>query len=145
MFSVTPGPFAVLDRDGNALCHSARQTRQASNSARRRAVIGAWERALTDAGLMSGDRVLCVDGVTRDRGHGQDERDGYADFAHIVAESLDGAFCGCNAVPLEGSANRADGDARPAISSAWDADAYRAAFRRVALDTMPATRARRAV
>jgi len=146
MFSVTPGPFVVYDADGNALCHSPRQTRQASNSARRRAVIAVWETALVNAGLMTGSVVKCADNVTRDRGKGIDTRDGFADFGHIVSEHNDGAFCGCNAVPLEGSQNRADGDAMPSIL--WDADtreAYRLAFRAAALATMPKSRAARAV
>lgn len=141
MFAVTAGPFAVFDTDGNAICHGVRQTRHALNSARRRKVIGEWEQALTDAGLMSGSRVVCSDGVTRDRGRGEDNRDGYADFGHIIADSLDGAFCGCNALPVEGAQNRADGDARPSL--AWTTaqrEAYAQAFRAVALATMTKTK-----
>lgn len=145
--AVTPGPFAVTDADGNALCHGARQTRRSLNNARRNmTVLAPWEEALTMAGLMSGDRVVCTDGVTRSRGRGEDRRDGFADFGHIVADSLDGAFCGCNAVPVEGSQNRADGDCRPAI--AWtpaQVEAYRASFRIVALRNMTGTKRSRAV
>jgi hypothetical protein len=145
MFEVTGTEWTIRDAQGNALCHSERQTKDACNARRRRAVIGAWEQAMRHAGIMTGTRVLCVDGIERDRGHGEDERDGYADAAHIVADSLDGAFCGCNLVPLEGATNRADGDARPMVDTSWPADAYAAAWRVVALQTMPKTRARRAV
>lgn len=146
MFAVTPGPFAVLDAKGNALCHGARQTRSALNSTRIRKVKGEWEAALTLAGLMSGTRVLCADGIVRDRGKGIDTRDGYADAGHIVADSHDGAFCGCNFVPVEGRANRDNGDARQAIG--WDAgtvEAYRQAFRSVALGAMTGTKRARAI
>lgn len=145
MFAVTGTDWTIRDAQGNALCHSERQTKDACNAARRRAIIGSWEDAMREAGIMTGTRVLCVDGVERDRGHGQDERDGYADAAHIIADSVDGAFCGCNLVPLEGAQNRADGDARPTIDAAWPAVAYAQAWRKVALATMPKTRARRAV
>lgn len=145
MFAVTGTEWTIRDAAGNALCHSERQTKDSRNSRERRRIIGAWEDALTLAGIMTGDRVLCVDGIERDRGRAQDERDGYADAGHVVADSLDGAFCGCNLVPLEGAQNRADGDARPAIAASWPADAYASAWREVALRTMPKTRAARAV
>lgn len=146
MFAVTPGPFAVLDADGNALCHGTRQTRGNLNSARRRKAVDEWHAALTGAGLMRGTMVLCSDNVWRDRGAGIDSRDGYADLGHIIADSHDGAFCGCNAVPVEGEANRTNGDARQAIE--WDAatrDAYAASFRAVALASMTKTKRARAV
>jgi hypothetical protein len=146
VLAVTPGPFAVRDRvTGEPLCHGARQTRGSLNSARRALVINAWEEALTVAGLMSGDNVTCTDNVVRSRGRGMDSRDGFADFGHIVADALDGAFCGCNAVPVEGRTNREDGDARPAIH--WTDDmlnAYAVAFRAVALTRMTGTKRSRA-
>lgn len=146
MFEVTGTDWTIRDSAGNALCHSERQTKDACNARRRRAIIAAWEEALMAAGLMTpaGD-VLCVDMVTRPRGHGVDERDGLADAGHVVADSLDGAFCGCNLTPLEGAQNRADGDARPSIAPEWPAARYAAAWRMVALRTMPKTRAARAI
>lgn len=143
MFTVTAGPAAVLDTDGNAICHAPRQTRSALNAPRRRMVVSQWEEALTLAGLMTGNMVKCAeDGVWRDRGRGIDNRDGYADFAHIVADSLDGAFCMCNAVPVEGSVNREDGDARPSMDG-WtftDRRAFVAAVRDVAIRNMTKTK-----
>jgi hypothetical protein len=145
MFEVTGTEWTIRDAQGNALCHSARQDKASRNSRERRRIIDAWETALTRAGIMTGSRVLCVDGVTRDRGRGEDTRDGFADAAHVVADSLDGAFCGCNLVPLGGAENRADGDARPSIVADWPREAYADAWRAVALEMMPKTRARRAV
>jgi hypothetical protein len=141
MFSVTPGPFAVTDADGNALCHGARQTRSALNSARRRMVKTQWLEALTVAGMAHGTDVLCVDGEWRNIGAGEDMRDGFADFGHVVADAVDGAFCICNAVPVEGKANRDNGDARQAIG--WTADQmtdYREAVRVVAARHMTGTK-----
>jgi hypothetical protein len=144
--AVTAGPFAVRDRvTGEPLCHGARQTRGSLNMARRRLVIAAWEEALTVAGLMTGDVVVCTDMVERSRGRGMDARDGFADLGHIIADALDGAFCGCNAVPVEGRTNREDGDARPAIH--WTDDMlarYADAWREVALRTMTGTKRARA-
>lgn len=147
MFAVTPGPLAVLDANGVALCHAPRQTRSALNSARRRMVVAQWEEALTLAGLMTGNMVKCTDGVWRDRGKGEDMRDGYADFGHVVADSLDGAFCMCNALPIEGSQNREDGDARPSVEG-WtyvDRRAFAAAVRDVARRNMTKTKRARMV
>lgn len=144
--AVTAGPWAVLDKDGNALCHARRDTRAALNSSRRRRALGIWEDALKDAGLMRGTVAYCEDGQWLDRGHGKDARDGYADAGHVVADTNDGAFCGCNFVPVEGKANRDNKDARQAIG--WDAatrEAYGRAFRVRALAAMTGTKRARAV
>jgi hypothetical protein len=144
MFAVTPGPLAVTDTQGVALCHATRQTKRSLNSTTRRRVVAVWEDSLRDAGLMVGTRVLCTDMVWRDRGRGEDQRDGYADFGHIVADSLDGAYCGCNALPVEGKTNREDGDCRPTVHPDYPLEALRVAFRARALANMTNTKRNRA-
>lgn len=148
MFTVTPGPFAVVDADGNALCHSPRQDKRSSNAARRRQVKAVWHAALIRAGLSDGATVKCAaTGARIPFGAGEDNRDGFADFAHVTADAVDGAFCGCNAVPVEGKVNRDNGDARQAFTawSAAEVEAFRLAFRVEALAAMTATKRRRAV
>src|SRR5690348_5587547 len=136
MFSVTPGPFAIVDAEGNALCHSARQDKRSSNAARRRAVRAVWEAALVRAGLSDGETVKCAaTGAVIPFGRGVETRDGLADFGHIIADAHDGAYCGCNAVPVEGEVNRNNGDALQS-SAGWtleDRTLFAAAFRIEAL------------
>jgi hypothetical protein len=142
MFSVTPGPFAVTDEEGNALCHGPKQSKSALNSARRRMVKAQWLEALTVAGMAHGTDVLCTNGEWLNRGEGEDMRDGYADFAHVIADANGGAYCICNAIPVEGSENRANGDARQSMG-AWSLDQqtdYRSAVRIVAMRHMTKTK-----
>lgn len=149
MFSVTPGPYAVTDRDGIALCHGARQTKSSLNSSRRAGVKALWREALVIAGLSDGTNVKVADGPSpvAPFGMGEDTRDGFADFAHITANAVDGAYCGCNAVPVEGATNRANGEARQGapLWSAADHEAYRAAFRTLAIARMTKTKQARVV
>lgn len=148
MFTVTAGPNAVTDAAGVALCHSTRQDKRACNAARRRAVKAVWRAALIRAGLSDGVTVKCAEtGAVIPFGAGIDDRDGLADFGHYYADALDGAYCGCNAYPIEGKANRDNGDARQDVSGWTDVEhaAYAAAFRAEALAAMTATKRKRAV
>ena len=148
MFTVTAGPNVVTDAAGAALCHSTRQDKGACNAARRRAVKAVWHAALIRAGLSDGVTVKCAaTGARIAFGAGMDERDGFADFGHYVSDAADGAYCGCNAFPIEGSNNRSNGDARQDVS-AWTATehaAMRAAYRVESLAAMTATKRKRAV
>lgn len=144
--AVTPGPFAVVDKDGTALCHSPRQDRTV-NSRVRREVKAAWMEALKSAGLCEGTDLFCTDGEWHSRGAGEDAREGLADFGHIIADANDGAFCGCNALPVEGKMNLENKDARQAYGY-WTEEVrerYALAWRAVAMARMTKTKRSRAV
>lgn len=150
VIAVTAGPFAVLDKDGNALCHGARQDKRSLNNGRRNIVKDEWKAALILAGLATATHAVLADGPvgmpTAPFGAGVETRDGFADFGHVYADANDGAYCGCNAVPVEGKTNRNNKDGRQAIcwSPAQQA-AYGQAFRLLALARMTGTKRRRAV
>lgn len=137
--SVISGPFAVLDSEGVGLCHAPSQNKSA-NSKVKRAARELWLAALTDAGMVTAEGIMCNDGIVRPRGAGETERDGYADFGHVVADSLGGAYCGCNAVAQGGTENRNSGDTRPAIAAGYDVNAYGEAFRTRAIAAMTNTK-----
>lgn len=141
MFAVTPGPFAVLDTEGHAICHAPSARKAGLDSRRKRETKAMWWEALTLAGLTRGTMVWAADGRWIERASGGN-RNGLADFGHIIADSSDGAYCGCNAVPVEGRANRENGDTRQAYEG-WTAaqrEAYAAAWRVVAMRNMTATK-----
>jgi hypothetical protein len=142
--NVTPGPFAVLDADGIALCHAPSQNKSA-NSKVKRAARELWLASLADAGMVTDDGIMCNDGIVRPRGAGETERDGYADFGHIIADTLGGAYCGCNAVAQGGTENRNSGDVRPVIAAGYDVNAYGEAFRARAIAAMTSTKRARVV
>lgn len=149
---VLAGMFAVTDAEGNALCHAPRQNKSA-NSRVRAAAREDWLRALklagltrqTDAGLMLKDSES---GAWVLRGEGVQARDGFADFAHDVADERGGAFCGCNAAPVEHVYQRDVQGLDRLTYRGWnrgDMDAYAEAFRLVALDRMTGTKRARAI
>jgi hypothetical protein len=142
--TVISGPFAVLDIDGNALCHAPSQNKSA-NSKVKRAARELWLAALTDCGMVNADGIMCNDGIRRPRGAGETERDGFADFGHVIADTLGGAYCGCNAVAQGGTENRNSGDTRPSIAAGYDVNGYAEAFRIRAIAAMTSTKKARAM
>lgn len=152
------GPFAVRDASGAHLC-GPNGLHKGSNGNIRRDMRDRWEDALRRADLMRGEckwnragelvkcecEVYAVSGEWLPRGHGEPGRDGFVDFGHVIADDSFGAYCGCNAVPVEGRTNREDRDARPVIVAGWPVEHYRAAWREVALERMTRTKAARAV
>lgn len=134
---VLAGPFAVFDRDGNALCHSPGQNRSAANSARKRRLREDFARACEDAGLVTANhRILTISGKSYPRGAGRDTRDAMADMGHIIADDRGGAYCLCNLVPQEGRENRSTDQGMPAIAADWPIDRWASAVRTILIERM---------
>ncbi len=150
--TVQAGMFAVVDAQGTALCHAPSQDKTANGKVRAEAKM-LWKRALVRAGLAVWDAngrdidVLCEDGIERNTDGASKVREGRADFGHIIANALGGAFCGCNAVPQEGSLNESLGDAAPSMLGwgAVECMAYAEAFRVEAIAAMTKTKRARVV
>lgn len=143
--SVQMGIFAVTDAQGIALCHAPSQDRSANGKVRM-AAKALWIEACVMAGLAvrvgSDVEMLCEDGVWRMRNGASKEREGYADFGHIIANAEGGAFCGCNAWAIEGHTNVLDDKAAPSFSGvgAVEMERYAEAFRALAIAAMTGTK-----
>jgi hypothetical protein len=136
--TVTAGRFAVLDAEGNALCHAPAQDKTANGKVKAK-VRAMWLEALDMAGMITAEGIMCNDGIVRPRGAGETERDGYADFGHIIADSLGGAYS------QGGTENRNSGDAVPTVAAGYDVNAYGQAWRTVAIANMTKTKQARVI
>lgn len=118
--------FTVKDTNGNVLCHPAGATRKGYNSARKSAAKDAFWTMCANAGMYdpTTDVAVCAETLaTAKARRGDSNRHGAMDMGHVIADSLNGAFCPCNMVPLTRDANLYAEDMPPVVArdprTAW--------------------------